>query len=212
MGVYSNYDIHPNFPENFFTAEILKITKSVNKKDSLYWMNNRPIPLTDEEKFDYKRKDSIALLKTSKHYLDSVEHESNKFGIVKLMLTGYTLNKRYEKTSIQFDPIIRSVYYNTVEGLGLKYGITYRKGLEDRKFYDIRPEVRYGFSNHIFTANLSGSYYYDPLKRASIGGRFGSEIADLNRYGTMSLLSNTINSLLFERNLPKFYQKRIYQC
>ncbi|MBB2145590.1 carboxypeptidase-like regulatory domain-containing protein [Pedobacter sp. LMG 31464] len=207
VGIYSNYDIHPNFPKNYFTAEILKVTKAVNKKDSLYWMNIRPIPLTDEEKFDYKKKDSIALRKTSKRYLDSVEKEHNEFGIVKMLLTGYDINKRYEKKYIHFDPIIRSVFYNTVEGFGLKYGVTFRKVLEDRKTYTIRPEVRYGFSNHVFTANLSGSYYYDPLKRASIGASFGSDISDLNRYGSMSLLSNSINTLLFERNLSKFYKK-----
>lgn len=207
IGIFSNYDVSPTFTKNFFSAEILKINKAVNKKDSLYWMNNRPIPLTDEEKYDYKRKDSIAMRKTSKQYLDSVERESNEFGIGKLFLRGYTLNKRYERKSIQFDPIIRSVHYNTVEGLGLKYGITYRKWLADRRYYTIRPEARYGFSNHVFTANLSGHYYYDPLKRASISARFGSEIADLNSYGTMRLLSNTINSLIFERNLPKFYKR-----
>jgi hypothetical protein len=207
IGIYSNYDIHPKFPKNYFTAELLKVNKSVNKKDSLFWMNNRPIPLTEEEKFDYKRKDSIAKLKTSKHYLDSIERESNTFGLGKLFLTGYSLNKRYEKKSIYFDPIIRSIFYNTVEGLAMKYGVTFRKRLEDQKSYMIRPEARYGFSNHIFTANLTGNYIYDPLKRASIGASFGTDIADLNRYGTMSLLSNTINSLLFERNLPKFYKK-----
>ncbi|MFI5452067.1 DUF5686 and carboxypeptidase regulatory-like domain-containing protein [Pedobacter sp. UC225_61] len=207
VGIYSDYNIHPNFPKNYFTAEILKVTKAVNKKDSLYWMNIRPIPLTDEEKYDYKKKDSIALRKTSKHYLDSLEKENNKFGIGKMILTGYTINKRYEKKYISFDPIIRSVFYNTVEGFGLKYGITFRKNLEDRKSYSIRPEARYGFSNHIFTANLSGSYYYDPLKRASVGASFGTDISDLNRYGSMSLLSNSINTLLFERNLSKFYKK-----
>jgi len=207
IGMYSNYDVNPKFDKNHFTAEILKITKSVNKKDSLFWMNNRPIPLTEEEKFDYKKKDSIALRKTSKHYLDSLERESNKFGIGKLFLTGYSLNDRYDKKYIYFDPIIKSVFYNTVEGLGMKYGITYRKLLQDRKSYYFRPEVRYGFSNHLFTANLSGGYYYDPLKRASVNASFGSDVADLNRYGSMSLLSNSINSLLFERNLPKFYKK-----
>jgi hypothetical protein len=207
VGIFSNYDIHPNFPKNYFTAEILKITKTVNKKDSLYWMNNRPIPLTDEETYDYKRKDSIALRKTTKYYLDSTERESNKFSPVKLLLTGYRLNKRYEKKSIFFDPIIKSVFFNTVEGFALKYGISFTQRLEDRKFYSIRPEVRYGFSNHIFTANISGNYYYDPLKRASISASFGSEIADLNRFGSMSLLSNSINTLLFERNLSKFYKK-----
>lgn len=207
VGIYSNFNIHPNFPEKYFTAEILKITKAVNKKDSLYWMNNRPIPLTDEEKYDYKRKDSIALRKTSKHYLDSLEKENNEFGILKMFLTGYSINKRYEKKSIHFDPLIRSIFFNTVEGFGLKYGVSFRKSLEDRKFYAIRPEVRYGFSNHIFTANLTGSYYYDPLKRGSISAGFGSDIVDLNRYGSMSLLSNSINTLFFERNLSKFYKK-----
>lgn len=207
VGVYSNFNIHPNFPKNYFTAEILKVTKAVNKKDSLYWANNRPIPLTDEERYDYKRKDSIALRKESKPYLDSLERENNKFGLVKLALTGYSINDRYNKRYFYFDPLMRSVLYNTVEGVALKYGITYRKQLEDRKFYSIRPEVRYGFSNRIFTANLSGNYYYDPLKRASVSASFGSEIADLNRYGSMSLLTNSINTLLFERNLSKFYKK-----
>ncbi|MFA6275733.1 MAG: DUF5686 and carboxypeptidase regulatory-like domain-containing protein [Pedobacter sp.] len=207
VGIYSDYNIHPNFPKNYFTAEILKVTKAVNKKDSLYWMNARPIPLTDEEKYDYKKKDSIAMRKTSKHYLDSLEKENNEFGIGKMILTGYTINKRYEKKYISFDPLLRSVFYNTVEGFGLKYGITFRKNLEDRKSYSIRPEARYGFSNHVFTANISGNYYYDPLKRASIGASFGSDISDLNRYGSMSLLSNSINTLLFERNLSKFYKK-----
>jgi len=88
IGVFNNYNIKPNFPKNYFTSEILKVTKSVNKKDSLYWMNNRPIPLTDEERFDYKRKDSIALRKESKHYLDSLEKENNKFTVGKLILSA----------------------------------------------------------------------------------------------------------------------------
>ena len=207
VGIYSNYQINPKFPDHFFTAEILKITKAVNKKDSLYWMNNRPIPLTEEEKFDYKKKDSIAMLKQSKPYLDSLEKKNNKFGIGKLIFSGYTLRNRYEKKYFSFDPLLTSVFFNTVEGFGLKYGVTYRKNFDDRRSFSIRPEARYGFSNHVFTANLSGSYLYDPLKRGSVNASFGSDIADLNRYGSMSLRSNAINTLLFERNLAKFYKK-----
>lgn len=207
VSIYNNYKINPNFPKNYFTPEILKITRAVNKKDSLYWMNNRPIPLTEEEQFDYKRKDSIALLKTSKTYLDSLERKNNKFGIGKLILSGYSINNRYDKKYLYFDPILPSIFFNTVEGFAVKYGVTYRKNLEDRKNYSIRPQVRYGFSNRMFTANLSGSYYYDPLKRATVFASIGSDITDLNRYGTMSLRSNSINSLLFETNLAKFYKR-----
>lgn len=207
IGIFNNYNVNPNFEKNYFTNEILKITKAVNKKDSLYWMNNRPIPLSQEEQLDYKVKDSIALRKLSKPYLDSLEQKNNKFSIAKLLLSGYSMNNRFDKKYIYFDPLVRSVFYNTVEGFGFKYGVTYRKGLEDRKNYAIRPEIRYGFSNRLLTGKISGSFYYDPIKRASVGASFGTEVDDLNRYGTLSLFGNSLNSLLYEKNLSKFYKK-----
>ena len=207
VSIFSNYNIHPNFPKNYFTAEILKITKAVNKKDSLYWMNNRPIPLTEEEKDDYQKKDSIALLKATKPYLDSLEKANNKFTLGKLILSGYSINNRYEKRYLNLDPLLTAVYFNTVEGFGLKYGFSYRKVLEDQRSYVIRPQAQYGFSNKIFTANIFGSYSYNRLKRASVNAGFGTAIADLNSFGTMSPRSNEINTLLFETNLVKFYRK-----
>ena len=207
ISFYSNYNINPKFEKGYFTPEILKITKAVNKKDSAYWANNRPIPLTEEERKDYIKKDSIALRMQSKQYLDSVEKANNNFTLGKMLVTSYSINDRYHKRSYTFDPLLQSVFYNTVEGLAIKYGVTYRKRYEDNKYLTVRPEARYGFKNEIFTAKLSTYYYYDATKRAGVGLNFGNEIADLNNYGTMSLLSNSINSLLFERNFPKFYKR-----
>jgi len=207
VGIYSNYDLNPKFPKNFFSGEILKITEMVNKKDSIYWSNNRPIPLTPDEKLNYVKKDSIAKLKESKHYLDSLEKENNKFGIGKLLLRGYSKNDRYDKEYWSFDPVLKSIFYNTVEGFAIKYGVTYRKDFEHRRSYSIRPEFRYGFANQKLTGSLTGNYYYNPLKRASIGGSFGNGIFDLNNLGSMTALGNTINSLLYEKNFPKFYEK-----
>ncbi|MFC4211417.1 DUF5686 and carboxypeptidase regulatory-like domain-containing protein [Pedobacter lithocola] len=207
VGVYSNYDISPVFPKNFFNGEILKITKLVNKKDSIYWNNNRPIPLTSDEQINYVVKDSIAKRKESKTYLDSLEKENNKFGIGKLLLSGYSKNNRYDSVYISFDPVLRALMYNTVEGFAIKYGVTYRKVFGDRRFYSIRPELRYGFANQKLTGSLTGTYFYDPLKRASIGASFGNGIFDLNNLASMTLLGNTINSLLYEKNFIKFYEK-----
>ncbi|WP_293297542.1 DUF5686 and carboxypeptidase regulatory-like domain-containing protein [Pedobacter sp. UBA4863] len=207
ISFYSNYDINPKFEKGYFTPEILKITKAVNKKDSAYWANNRPIPLTSEERRDYIKKDSIALRMQSKPYLDSIEKANNNFTLGKILITSYSHNDRYNKRSYNFDPIIRAVFYNTVEGFAIKYGATYRKRYENNEFLTIRPEARYGFKNKIFTANISTYYYYDAIKRAGIGLGFGNEISDLNNYGTMDLLANSVNSLLFERNFPKFYKR-----
>lgn len=207
ISFYSNYNINPKFEKGYFTPEILKITKAVNKKDSAYWANNRPIPLTEEERKDYIKKDSIALRMQSKQYLDSLEKANNNFTLNKILITSYSRNDRYHKRSYTFDPLIQSAFYNTVEGFAVKYGVTYRKRFEDNKYLTLRPEARYGFKNDTFTAKLSTYYYYNATKRAGVGLNFGNEITDLNNYGTMSPLSNTINSLLFERNYPKFYKR-----
>lgn len=138
VGIYSNYNIDPKFPKNFFNGEILKITEMVNKKDSAYWTNNRPIPLTEDEKINYVKKDSIAKLKESKKYLDSIEKDNNKFGIGKLLLRGVSINDRYDKEYWYFDPVLKAIFYNTVEGFAVKYGITYRKDFENRRSYSIQ--------------------------------------------------------------------------
>lgn len=210
VGIYSNYDVSPVFPKNFFSGEILKVTEMVNKKDSIYWSNNRPIPLTPDERINYIVKDSIAKRKESKVYLDSLEKDNNKFGLGKLLLNGYSINDRFHKEYYSFDPILRSIFYNTVEGFAIRYGVTYRKVFENRRTYSIRPELRYGFANKKLTGSLTGSYFYDPLKRASVGASFGNGIFDLNNFGSMSLLGNTINSLLYEKNFPKFYEKSFF--
>lgn len=207
LGVYSNYNLRPEFPEGYFTGEILKITKSVNKRDSLYWFNNRPIPLTVEERTNYLRKDIISKRQESKAYLDSLERVNNKYTLGKLLFSGYGINDRYNKKQLKFDPLLKAIFYNTVEGFGIKYGVTYTKELEDRKQYSVRPEIRYGVANETFTANVAANYYYDPIKQANVSVNFGSGIYDLSRYGTMSLLSNSLNGLLFEKNFSKFYQK-----
>jgi hypothetical protein len=207
VGIYNNYNLDPKFPKNFFNGEILKVTEMVNKKDSVYWKNNRPIPLTGDERLNYVKKDSIAKLKESKKYLDSLEKDNNKFRIGKLLLRGYSVNDRYDKEYWSFDPVLKAIFYNTVEGFAIKYGVTYRKDFTNRKSYSIRPELRYGFANQKLTGSLTGSYYYNPLKRASVGASFGNGIFDLNNLGSMTTLGNSINSLFYEKNFPKFYEK-----
>lgn len=210
VGVYSNYNLDPQFPKNYFNGEILKVTEMVNRKDSSFWANNRPIPLTQDEAVNYVRKDSLAKLKESKYYLDSLEKENNKFGIGKLLLRGVSINDRYNKRYFTFDPVLRTINYNTVEGFVIKYGVNYRKDFANRRSYNLRPELRYGFANQKLTGSLTANYNYNPVKRASVSASFGNGIFDLNNLGSMTLLGNTINSLLYEKNFSKFYEKSFF--
>lgn len=210
MGVYKNYDIQPRFNKNFFTNEILRVERSSNKKDPFYWEKNRSVPLTTEERENYRRKDSVTALKASQQYLDSVDQVKNRFNPVQVLVTPYIHYRSYNKKSVTFDPVATSVFYNTVEGLGLKYAVTWRQGFDDGKYYTIKPEARYGFANNHFNANIKSKYLFDPTRNGTIALGFGSEVANLNSHQQTNLLQNTINTLVFGKNVAKFYERRFF--
>lgn len=210
MGVYKNYNVQPRFNKNFFSNEILRVERSSNKKDPFYWEKNRSVPLTPEERENYRKKDSISTLKASQQYLDSVDQVKNRFNPVQVLVTPYIHYRSYNKKSVTFDPVATSVFYNTVEGLGLKYAVTWRQGFDDGKYYTIKPEARYGFANNHFNANIKSKYLFDPMRNGTIALGFGSEVANLNSNQQTNLLQNTINTLVFGKNVAKFYERRFF--
>lgn len=207
VGIYSNYNLKPELKEQDF-KEVLKITKEVNKKDSVFWSEARPVPLTAEETVNYTKKDSIAKRRESKPYLDSLDKVNNNFKLSKLLLTGYNPRNRYEKEFYHIDGILPSVLYNTVEGFAINYGATYTKNIDtlNNRFLRLAGNLRYGFSNKLFSANTSAVV---PVGRLiSLNAALGSDVVDLNDKGSLRILSNSINSLIFETNYSKLYQKK----
>ena len=115
VGVFSNYNVSPNFPKHFFKGEILKVNDDANKKDSVYWNVNRPIPLTKEEINDYRKKDSLERIQNSKQFKDSIDRKQNKFTLLKL-IGGYSYNHEFNKTTYSYGGLFDCVNYNSVEG------------------------------------------------------------------------------------------------
>ena len=141
----------------------MKYTDSSNRKTPTYWDEVRPLTLLDEEKLDYRKKDSIEQLSKNPAYLDSVDREDNKVKILGILLTGQTINKTKKNSSYYFRPITDQINYNIVEGLTLNLSCTYTKKLDStigRRSIRITPTVRYGFSNGHFNAWLSSSYIF----------------------------------------------------
>ena len=67
--VYSDYQFE-DLERSKNKRETLEILPGANTKSKDYWDTVRPVPLTQEEFFDYVRKDSIKLIKESRPYLD----------------------------------------------------------------------------------------------------------------------------------------------
>ena len=99
--VFSNYEFPDSFEKKTFTNEILSFEENANKKDSIYWNKNRPIPLTAEENTDYIKKDSIYIVRNSKTYLDSIDKKNNKFKIIAI-IRGYNYKNSIKKTNFNY--------------------------------------------------------------------------------------------------------------
>ena len=167
IALYNNYDLNPRLdPKDF--KEVLNISREVNKKDTAYWKQARPIPLTVEEQIDYVKKEALATKRESKVYLDSLDKANNKLKPLNFLLgTGYNPRNRFRKEYYQFGSLINSVFYNTVEGFGINYRASYVKQIDSltNKFLRYSGKVRYGLSSEKFYASFSASI---PLK----SGRF----------------------------------------
>jgi len=206
MAVYKDYDINPKTNKKDF-AEVMRITRGSNKKDSTYWANERPVPLTDEEKTDYEKKAVLARKRESKPYLDSLDKVNNKFSLLNLMYDSYHHRNRYDHEYYNLDAILPSIRFNTVQGFNLNYGASFSKQIDSNtnRYLNVGAKAGYGFSDKKFTGAV---YAVVPAGEYNLGFNAGSEIVDLNNHAPMSPLINTVYSLFERQNFEKLYQKQ----
>jgi hypothetical protein len=206
IGIYNHYKIDTTFARGYFNGEILHVDTEANKRTSAYWADVRPVPLTPEEVEDYHKNDSIAVVQSTNKYRDSIEHVNNKLKIFPYLLKGYLATYHTNKDSLFINPLLQTVYYNTVEGYGIYLKGTYSKTYNDNNSFSVSPGLRYGFANKLFSANLHSVYTYDQEHAGKFFLDFGNDLLDLNNVGTRSLYFNTLSTLLSEQNFVKYYR------
>lgn len=211
-GIYSDYNINPNFPAHFFNKQVMEIPNGAFKRDSVYWNNNRPVPLTRQEEIYYFNKDSLGKKRQSLQYQDSAKRTNNTFLFLPWIINGYTIKSRDAKQTYNIQSPKDIVFFNSVEGWGLNVAPRYKRFATNGKTLEVRPTVRYSFARQLLNTNVYASYRYNPTKQASIYGKVGSDFLDLNNSGTVSIFLNTLSTLFAEHNLLKLYQSKFIQA
>ncbi|MEI7802111.1 MAG: DUF5686 and carboxypeptidase regulatory-like domain-containing protein [Bacteroidota bacterium] len=205
IGSFTNYNINPEFPKKFFKGETLKVNDDSNKKDSLYWAVNRPIPLTQEEMNDYRKKDSLAKLQNSKPYLDSLDRKRNKFGPGDL-ITGYNHYRRASKTGYGTSSALTFLNFNTVQGFAPELTLYRNKDWEDNRRMNAAIKGQYGLSDQRAGVTVRFSYLYKPVRFRQFSVEGGSYVRQLNESKPISTLVNSGYTLFYEQNFMKLYQ------
>ncbi|MFM7217989.1 MAG: DUF5686 and carboxypeptidase regulatory-like domain-containing protein [Bacteroidota bacterium] len=209
LGVFQSYDMQPDFPGRYFNGEVLDIDSTANRRDSAYWAERRPVPLTGAESSDYVRKDSIQEVKNSPAYLDSTDKVSNKFKAAAL-ISGYRHRNSLNRRMWSIEAPIGGLQFNTVEGWNLSLSGEYRSMRDDNdsRGWKFTPLLRYGFSNKQFNPKAAFEYRYDSRKQSVFGIEGGSEVNQFNRENPISPVVNSFYSLSAKKNYMKIYQER----
>ncbi len=205
--VFSDYDMHPVFPKKFFKNEVLKVEDGANKKDTGYWKESRPVPLTYEEQTDYRKKDSIGTIKNSDRYKDSIDRKGNKLTFNDLIM-GYSYNKSAKKFSLNTSGLLTSgIQYNTVEGVNASIKVDMTKRYDDNRYHNLAATVRYGFSNYLWGGTANWKYVFKPEKFESINVKVGTSAQQFNGNDPINATMNTSYTLFNNDNFMKLYKK-----
>jgi hypothetical protein len=204
--VYDKFNLDPKFEKNFFNSTLLKIYDSANKKTMQYWDTVRPVPLLDEERKDYTKKDSLEQARKDPKYLDSLDRRSNKPTIGGILLTGYNYSRRRSKLNVSFDALLDMVNYNTVEGAVVNFSPTIFKSYEGRRSWSITPTFRYGFSNEHVNIHLTTAYSFGKKYFNNINLSLGRKVFQFNNAQPISPRSNTYATLYWRNNFMKIYE------
>ncbi len=204
---YSNYNFNPPFTKDTFGNEILSFAENATKKDTEYWNRLRPVALTTEEAKDYITKDSIQIIRKSKPYLDSINKQQNKFGLLS-PLTGYTYRNSHKKWRISLQSPLQKTNFNSVQGWHTSADISYTKRHEKPgKWERLQTVVSYGFSDKKIRPVLHFTKKWNNINKPVFTFSTGVTTAQFNDKNPISPFLNTIGSLFFEENYLKIYEK-----
>ncbi|WP_452221004.1 DUF5686 and carboxypeptidase regulatory-like domain-containing protein [Lacinutrix salivirga] len=209
--VYSDYDFNPQFAEKTFTREILSFEENSNKKDSIYWKDKRPVPLTNEEVTDYVRKDSLEILQKSKPYLDSIDGVNNTFKLGNI-IGGYSYQNSHKNTRFSVSSPIEKITFNTVQGWNGTLDLSFRKNYDEFKRYlRTNASITYGEADDRLRATASATYKFNNINRPFLTVSGGVKTEQFNSSQPISNTINLLSTLLFEDNYMKLYEKGFAQ-
>ncbi|ADY54196.1 hypothetical protein Pedsa_3667 [Pseudopedobacter saltans DSM 12145] len=208
MATYSYFSKNAAEDDIFKKHEVLIIEKPNRKSDKIL-ESKRTLYLTSLEAEAYHYQDSLKEKQGEKKYLDSLDKLNISQRLYPLLFNSFKIQNSYREYTLSFDPIAPALFYNTVEGPGIAYGVRFTKYKDvDGSYYSIRPEIRYGFKNKEFNSDLAFNWLYSPFKRGIINISLGSTYRDLNPNGSLSSVNNSLNTLLFEQNFMKLFRKQ----
>lgn len=182
----------------------VKVDSLAKKRDSVYWVEARPIPLSVEERESYSRRDSLRQAK-----VDSTgKHIRKGFSAAGLILgKTYYLCDSSARITHEGLASFNSMYFNPVDGFSYGQELSFYKRFKDTTSFRATLKGRYAFKREALMGSLTLSYSYWPERRAAIRVEGGWHSTDFNENGVLPF-GNTYAALLAHSSYINLYDNR----
>lgn len=181
-----------------------KVDSGAYKKDSAYWAQLRPVPLTHEEIKGYQKSDSVAAVDRAREEGDTLKPSKHKgFQPWDLLIGDSYKVSKHSNFNIHFP----MPGFNTVEGWNLVYKVSFGTILRDtnKTRLTITPAFRYAFARKVASGNLKLSLRNKRSRFDVEGGRY---VKQYNADQPILPIVNDFTTLFLEKNLMKLYERR----
>ncbi len=190
------------------------IEEDATQKDSSYWKEVRPIPLTEEESVSLATvtASGTALAKRDSSTLSITiggGSQNKKKSPAQTFIRDLVAGKRWQpskNTSLEFDGLIdlKSFSFNTADGFTAGTGMRLSVNSGKAGRLTLAPTVKYAFSRQTLMWNVTANLLYDPMRSGNLYLRTGSQSDEFSPSGVNPLV-NTVSSLFFRENWMKLY-------
>ncbi|BDD12254.1 hypothetical protein FUAX_46860 (plasmid) [Fulvitalea axinellae] len=207
-----------------YVDDKMEIDSLAGKRDSLYWAEARPVPLSKEELEGYHHFDSIRTVqkvkiekqKKPKDTTKVVKKEKSAFGkafsatsgVFGDFIGGGRVAKINKKHRIYWSGLFNGLTFNTVDGYRVGGSLNYSKRQDSllRPVY-AKLSTYYATARETWLPEASLTWRYGPMSRGSVTLKGGRDTFDFNSDSGIDPVVNSLASLLFESNFMKLYQK-----
>ena len=192
------------------------VEKDAGKKDSTYWAEIRPVPLSDLEMLSILKRDSLKReeLALSENKTDTIPKDGKKKKkklpkALDFVISGHTWSDT-TGFSFAYGGLLKpdNINFNTVDGYTFGQDFRISKNWKNNTGITITPEASWAFSREKLMWKLSGYYGFNRMKQSSLSFRTGITSRDFSSNGPINPLLNSFTSLFLKRNYMKLYETR----
>jgi hypothetical protein len=189
------------------------IEKDAGRKDSSYWAQIRPIPLSEIEMHSLRTNDSMKAASHLKEHITDTTHApgsepKNKFfKTLREIALGHTWSDTIG-SRFTFGGLIdwKNLNFNTVDGFIYGLDFSFTKSWKNNKQLFISPDILWAFSRKQVNWRLNSYYKFDRNKLNQIYLRTGITSTDINNNSGINPILNSEATLFFKDNFLKLYK------